>query len=254
MIEYRSFIYLQNQKTGSSFVEEFLTRFCNEPRLHYDKHAALARDAGKFCFVNVREPIDQYKSLFAYGLEGRGQIFDRLSAIGEDGLYARGMDGFDGWMRFVLQAENGPLLDRRYTTDVARIMGFMTWRFLRLASPGLEEAAPAWRTPGQIEEYLAKHNVIRFIIRRENLRGDLKALIAGPLHTAITDHAAANAWIDSAEPVNASQAGAQPAGLSPQVLATAVQREAVLYHSYYQEAWDEFERRFLARSAESQPN
>ena len=145
MIEYRSFIYLQNQKTGSSFVEEFLTRFCNEPRLHYDKHAALARDAGKFCFVNVREPIDQYKSLFAYGLEGRGQIFDRLSAIGEDGLYARGMDGFDGWMRFVLQAENGPLLDRRYTTDVARIMGFMTWRFLRLASPGLEEAAPAWR-------------------------------------------------------------------------------------------------------------
>ncbi len=254
MIEYRSFIYLQNQKTGSTFVDEFLTRFCNEPRLHYDKHAALSRDPGKFCFINVREPIDQYKSLFAAGLEGRGQVFERLSAMGKASLYAHGMDGFDGWMRFVLQAENGPLLDLRYTNDVARIMGFMTWRFLRLASPGFEDVAPAWRTPGQIKAYVADHNVIRFVIRHETLRRDLKALIAGPLHAAIADHAAANAWIDTAEPVNASPAGNQPAGLSPPVLVAAVERESVLYSSYYQEARDEFQRRFAERSPATQPN
>jgi len=254
VIEYPSFIYLQNQNTGSGFVEDFLTRFCIEPRLRRELHGALSRDPGKFCFINVRQPIDQYKSLFAAGLEGRGQVFERISAAGNAGLYANGINGFDNWMRFVIQPENGPLLDLRYTPDVARIMGFMTWRFLRLASPGFEDAAPAWRTPGQMQAYVADHNVIRFVIRREVLRSDLKALVAGRLHDAIGDHSAANAWIDSAEAVNVSRFGAEPAGLSPAILVATVEREAVLYNSYYEPARDEFKRRFAERRQAARPN
>ena len=93
MIEFDTYCYLQNHKTGCTFVETFLRRFSAEPVRQYHKHAALAaRLKGKFTFVNVRNPVDVYLSLYHYGLDGKGELFERLKAAGQAGLYRQGIE------------------------------------------------------------------------------------------------------------------------------------------------------------------
>ena len=47
MLEYPTFCYLQNQKTGCTFVEQFLRVHSKEPLLSFDKHAVrLMEDRG----------------------------------------------------------------------------------------------------------------------------------------------------------------------------------------------------------------
>ena len=103
MIEFESFCFLQNHKTGCTLVETFLRAHCSEDIVRYEKHwAPPARRPGKFHFVGVREPLDTYLSLFNYGLDGRGEIFLRLNAAGLGALYAAGIDGFAEWLRHIL--------------------------------------------------------------------------------------------------------------------------------------------------------
>jgi hypothetical protein len=94
MIEFESFCFLQNHKTGCTLVETFLRAHCSEDIVRYEKHwAPPARRSGKFHFVGVREPLDTYLSLFNYGLDGRGEIFLRLNAAGLGALYEAGIGG-----------------------------------------------------------------------------------------------------------------------------------------------------------------
>ncbi len=74
MVVYPSFIYLQNQKTGCTFVRECLKRFCSEAIVYTKAHATLAAAPGKFCFTNVREPLALYRALFAYGPDDKNSV------------------------------------------------------------------------------------------------------------------------------------------------------------------------------------
>ncbi len=99
MMAYPSFIYLQNQKTGCTFVETFLRKFCSEPLLAHAKHAALHRSPGKFCFTNVREPLALYRSLFTYGLDGKGSVFCDCGGSATEPCTTRELKGsLSGWI------------------------------------------------------------------------------------------------------------------------------------------------------------
>lgn len=237
MIEFDTLCYLQNHKTGCTFVETFLRRFCRQPVRAYRKHAAwLRRDPGKFYFLNVREPLDAYLSLFNYGLDGKGEVFERLHARGHAPLYSQGMQGFAAWLRFVLDPAHAELVYPRESLALAGLVGLQSTRFLRLASPGFEQSAHSMTSRSHITDYLRQMGVVDEVIRFESMIENLTALIEGPLAVAIHSPADAVRWLRAAPRINAStrrDADTQPM-LDQPTRALLMHREWYLFENFYE--------------------
>lgn len=236
MIRFDTFCYLQNHKTGCTFVEAFLRRFSREPVRGYRKHAALAhREPQKFCFVNVRAPLDVYLSLYSFGLDGHGEVRQRLHGAGRGALYAQGIDGFERWLAFVLDPANGALLSPRYAAPVAAQVGFVSYRFLRLACPGFEQACAAFRGKDDLCRFFERAQAVDRVIRYEALVDELSAVAQGPLQHAMTDVAAATDWIRSTPAINASSRRdrGRPPRLPESTRGALREREWFLYERFY---------------------
>jgi len=242
MMHYPSFIYLQNEKTGCSFVEKFLLLFCNERLIEHRKHASLAKNPGKFCFINVRDPVDQYRSLYAFGLDGRGAIYARMKLLGNASLYSRGQEGFEEWLAFVTDPRNSEALAPAYRNSVAGMVGFMTWRFLRLACPGFEAAALKWSDRRQLTDYMAKNTAVGAVLRTETLPQDLKTLVRERLSDMIDDHEGAMEWIDETGPINAAKTDSSSIEISDDALRLIIRREGIICRNFYPDRVAQFER------------
>ncbi|HSH89382.1 MAG TPA: hypothetical protein VK996_05325 [Ramlibacter sp.] len=239
MLEYRTFCYMQNQKTGCTFVESFLREFSAEPLVHYEKHAiAKKRDAAKFYFINVREPLALYRSLFAYGLDGKGTVFLRLQRLGHEALYADGPAGFSQWLRFVLDSGNAAALGNGYGPQVAEIAGLMSWRFLRLSTFGFEGAAAKLGSRKELNQYFKAHYFMNAVIKQEKLRDDLSTMVEKKLGPNLKDVPAALAWINATPKINVSESltGSDEVPVDPQVQARLFSKERLLYRHFYPDA------------------
>jgi hypothetical protein len=236
MIEFESLCYLQNQKTGCTFVETFLREFCSEGIVRYEKHRAAPRHkSGKFYFVSVREPLDAYLSLYNYGLDGKGELFGRLRAAGRGDLYAKGIAGFGDWLDFVLDAANASLIYPQRGVPLARDLGLMSFRFLRLAALGFEEAGAALQDKAAIRAFAERERLVDAVIRYESMVPELQQLVSGPLRHAFADLPAALAWLERTPPINPSKRrDAQEALALPEDLHKKLrEREWYLYATHY---------------------
>ncbi len=235
MLVYPSFIYLQNQKTGCTFVRECLKRFCSEAIVYIKAHATLAAAPGKFCFANVREPLALYRSLFAYGLDGKGTVYLRLTRSGHGDFYQQKAPGFLPWLDFVTRPENASLLADDYTPKVARLLGFMSWRFLRLACPGFEKAARNFQDTQALASYVKSHYVLGAVLHQERLRDELKALLTGRLAAYFPDQAGLVSWLDGMDNINASRNSVHEVAVDGDLRMRVLRQEALLYRNFYPE-------------------
>jgi hypothetical protein len=236
MIEFDSLCYLQNQKTGCTFVETLLRKFCSEGIVRYEKHrAAPARKPGKYYFVSVREPLDAYLSLYNFGLDGKGELFERLSAAGHGHLYAAGIDGFGAWLEFVLDAVNAPLVYPQRGVSLARELGLMSFRFLRLATLGFEQAAASLQDKAAIRAFAERERLVDTVIRYESMVQELQELLKGPLRHAFAGLPAALDWLEQSPRINAStrRDGKQNVALPKLLLKKLHEREWYLYSTHY---------------------
>jgi hypothetical protein len=231
MIEFESFCFLQNHKTGCTLVETFLRTHCSEDIVRYEKHwAPPARRPGKFHFVGIREPLDTYLSLFNYGLDGRGEIFSRLRAAGLGGLYAAGIDGFAAWLGHLLDPRSSEILYPPGCAWMAAESGLLTARFLRLAIPGSQ------RGPGgHWAARLAGPDAVDAVLRYETLVPQLRDLVCGPLRHAFAQLDAALAWLAAPPRINASQRRDRLGvpHLPPDLRAQLARRERLLFDAFY---------------------
>jgi hypothetical protein len=211
MLEYETFAYLGLQKTGSSFIADFLRRFCREACVSTHKHwptLAEAHSREKLYIISVRDPLDQYLSLYSYGVEGKGKLHGRLSKQGYDSFYDGTPDNFRQWLRTILRPSNAQLLNRAYAKiaggKIARIVGYQSFRYLNLAMPSPEALLEHATDQESLRRAFEKNNVVGFAIRNERLNSDLASLVQGRLRNSIADPDAALTYLETAERINAS--------------------------------------------------
>ena len=236
MLEFDTLCYLQNHKTGCTFVERFLREFCCEDIWRYEKHSLpRVHKPDKFYFVNVREPLDAYLSLFNFGLDGHGELLLRLRAVGKADLYARGMDGFASWLEAVLDSRNASLMYPASAVPLAPHLGLLSWRYLRLAALGLDSAASQLAGAEDISAFALQHKRVDVTVRYESLREDLQALFSGRLRYVLRDPERALDWLSRAPKVNASNRRDRLAEADlPEALAAQLrEREWYLYSNFY---------------------
>ena len=218
MIELETAVFLQNHKTGSTFVEHFLKANSDETLKSYPAHKAPGvLRKGKFHFTTVREPLDLYLSLFNYGLDRGGHLRRNFAVRGLSHFYADGFEGFEAWLRFLFSDDFAPLF-RDYKPHAAE-MGFCTWRFFRLAKLNFNR----------------KKIMIDQVLRFEALNTELKMLTHGPLSQTVRNVDEACAWIDGRTQINRSNRRDQDQDvvLSHDTVALLRAKEAYLYETYY---------------------
>ncbi|HTT98939.1 MAG TPA: hypothetical protein VMF58_12880 [Rhizomicrobium sp.] len=211
MHEFQTFVYLGMQKTGTTFVSDFLNRFSTEKSIVHEPHrpVGLETDLKKFFFISVRDPLDAYLSLYSYGSEAKGRMRNNFVRDGiEKNFYDGTMDGFREWLNYVLRPKNAAQLDKPYAHmgggHTCEMIGFQSWRYLRLALATPSASLAKCRTEDDVRALYKSDKLPRAIIRYENFIPDLVALVRGPLAYAISDVDAAVKFLETAPPMNAS--------------------------------------------------
>src|ERR1051325_4742563 len=138
MHEFQTFVYLDVQKTGSTFISFLFQKYCAEKQVYFQKHGRVGdrHDPSKFYFISVRDPFDQYMSLYAHGCSGNGGLYNKMRRKGLDDLYDSSLFGFRKWLRFVLDPENARSLDAGFGEGErapSTLVGFQTYRYLELS-------------------------------------------------------------------------------------------------------------------------
>lgn len=193
MHEFETFVYLDVQKTGSTFVSYLLTQCVTEKVLVFRKHLRVEGryDPNKFYFITVRDPLDQYISLYSHGCKAAGGLSRRLRKRGHGNLYDSTWSGFRRWIKFVLREENAELLDDDYGSDdnasMRELIGFQTYRFLELAMLDPVETLRKCKTKDDIRAAYKEKDIVDFTVRHEHFDEDMEQLLTTKLRYAMKD-------------------------------------------------------------------
>ena len=208
MHEFETFVYLDLQKTGTTFVSYILTECTTEHIVEFDKHKPVGAryKPDKFHFITVREPRDQYISLYSHGCSGAGGLSRRLRRRGHGDFYDSTWRGFRRWLKFILDIEQVPFLDDTYAKEKAihELIGFQTFRYLELALKDPYETLKACKTRDDVRAAHKENCIVDYTIRNETLREDFEKLVTGELRHAIRNVDKAVGLIRDSENLNTS--------------------------------------------------
>jgi hypothetical protein len=239
MQEYETFVYLDVQKTGSSFISSVFRRFCSEPCIRKKGHAPLAGrwdyDSRKFHVISIREPLDAYISLYSFGCGNEGLLFGLLSKSHAH-LYNHTWSGFQQWLDLLLDPENAPLISPNGEAyPAANLVGFQSARVLQMAMRRSEKKLRGCQTADDVRNNYQKLNIVNYTIRNETLREDLAKLLDTHLRHAMKDAGAAIRFVRNAEPKMVSERvdhKHKHARLTPKRVARLREREWPMYEFF----------------------
>lgn len=237
MLIFDDFVVLQNQKTGSTFLEAFFRRFAKSPPAKGTiKHQPpnLAYDRGKSYLISVRHPVTTYTSLFNFGLSsGTGTVRNRQDTQQQDRLYQPSLESFVEWVGLLTDPSGREAFgDEQYRQHAAQ-MGYASFRFLRLSIPFAGFKLKACKSREDVLWLHRNQSITRWVLRNETLRQDLAALVSGPLAPAMRDVGAALAFLETSPAINASEPVIDPHALPPDIAARIMEREWVLRDLFY---------------------
>lgn len=209
-------IFLELQKTGSTHIRQLLSKYVGG-RVD-GKHNAPSPEmlnSGKAFLGSVRNPWSWYVSLWTYGCEKKGLLYQRLtqpqrwelaqekradkadaplppegaSAERANYWYADPVnpDAFREWMRVVFSPGCRGLLEAGYGgSPLGKAGGLMTFRYFRLFVKDTQKLPPKFKTLDMLNQLDAERCFIDHFIKTESLEADLiKALAACGI--ALTD-------------------------------------------------------------------
>ena len=237
MHEFETFVYLEMEKTGSTFIASFLRNNTAERLLHADKHAGMGADCdrSKFYFTSVRDPLDAYISLYSFGCRWRGKFRTVLSQLGQSALYDGTLAGFSLWLAYVLDPANAASFGDGYEAHggIAGLVGLQSHRFLRLVIPDAERVLLGCRNKDDIRRAYGEERLTGAVVRHEHLTADFTALLRGKLAHAFDEGTAealqSERRRNPSRRVDSGDAAFIPA---PALLARLREREWFLYETF----------------------
>ena len=166
MLEFVDFVYLDVEKSGSTFARHFFEQFGVGGVVADQKHAPLkSRRRNKLHIISCRDPIASYKSLYMYGGRQIGGFYQLMKRRGHADVYDGTIDGFSRWLDLALEMRSGRI-------------GLQTRRFLLLALPkDTPGRADVLDGHGDAIKAFAEHGLADVILRTESLNDDLAALV-----------------------------------------------------------------------------
>lgn len=133
----------------------------------------------------------------------------------------------------MLDPRNSTYLANGYNSQIANNVGFMTWRFLRLACYGYEDAAARFSDIDGMRNFIRERYVINAVLHQERLKDDLLHLLTGRLARSFQDQEGLARWIQNSERVNASSKRVDDTAVDQSLIDRIYQKERFLYQNFY---------------------
>lgn len=174
MHDFGDLVYLDLQKTGSTFVSRFLRYTCALPEVKYQQHRWITDDYRRDAtyFITIRHPLEIYSSLYRYGLDQKGGIFLRLEKAGHLEAYA----SFETFIHFMLDPSNAEILHPLYSKELAIQIGFMSFRYLVLNLQYPFNKVSSCLKRGRPVADLISQSIVNHILKNETLNAELLKL------------------------------------------------------------------------------
>ena len=203
MLVSKKLVFLELQKTGSTHIKQLLKKTVGG--VNDGKHNQATpelRESGKSFIGSIRDPWGWYLSLFSYGCQKKGGVYQRTtnparwkqlrkSGALEDAegfedyspkfmreeVYADPDDAahFRQWLKLVLT--DGPhralVEDGFAESPISAIAGLMTFRYFLLFVDGGVQVPETVNTVKKLQAHEKKHLFVKHIIRNESLAEDL---------------------------------------------------------------------------------
>ncbi len=235
MHDFGKLVYMDLQKSGSTFVSRFLRETCILPELREWKHGRLngRPKKGVYYFVTVRHPVAQYSSLFRYGLDGRGGLYERLQKLGKGKLYSGDEGAFNQWLRFVMDYRNAAYLGEGFEKVPESFdLGFLSFRYLMMCLAKPERTLLLKPEVMELSEFVRENSIIDHIIYNEVLNEGLIEL-STRIRPEFFDQEKVEKFFREEKRVNESATGAEQLGaLDEQVRALLKRKEGLLLSLY----------------------
>jgi len=230
MHDFGKIVYLDFQKTGSSFVSQFLRAACLHPERKLQKHAWITHDfrPETVYFTTVRHPLMLYSSLYRFGLDQRGGVFKAIERARLTSVY----DSFESFIEFLLDNRNSEILHSHYTSAVASQLGFLSFRHLLLNLQFPLERITAAVKSNEPVAALMRQSIISHVLKNENLNAELLRLSAEVLPEHF-DSARACEFLERSPRVNQSKLSAEVVQLQSRELGAAIVAKEALLLDYY---------------------
>lgn len=203
-------LYLQMQKTGCTHITCLLSNCVGGTE--YGKHSTLkdGRKPAKFVFSSVRNPWHWYVSLWAFGCDGKGNLYTRvtkrqpierliISAVRRPISFLRYLripgelwretygghddsDKFKKWLKFMFdERRKGDFGEGYARSPISSFAGLMTYRYCRLCLKDFLQMSRkvALTSIDALKEYDEENNVLDATVRTEHLESDLIQILKG---------------------------------------------------------------------------
>lgn len=213
MQAYGHILYMDVQKTGSTFVTRIFDEVLDLPKVEYRKHSRLKRpkEPGEFVVLSSRDPLDAWVSLYNFGCEGKGRMRLGLDRAGvADAFYAGDAPDFAAWVRYLHDPANASIVGERYEDFAHLGIGFQNYRELvmSIARPEAVLADVADRS-GVVAAY-ERGCVVDVRLRHASLVSDLEQLLTHELAPFVIPGLDVRAVLDRVGTVNASHSRLRP--------------------------------------------
>jgi hypothetical protein len=171
-------LYLDNFKTGGTYVTEFLNK-CSTLKLRFFEGHKLYFDKKRpdcFYFTSVRDPFEIYKSRFRYGCDGRDGVFFRLYHAGHGDLYQPTDEAFHRWLEFVLDPVNAELLNDGFRLVAKFGIGLQSYLHLIFSIRHPSQRLFDISRPEEFEEIYEQDKIVSLVVKNETLSDQLYRL------------------------------------------------------------------------------
>lgn len=233
MYECEKLVYLDVQKTGSTTIRRFLSKFSATPVVADDKHAPVTeKQPGKLYIISCRNPIDQYLSLYSHGNSNKGGMRRRLNKGGMSHFYDGSSKGFQQWLNLLLDPEEGQKqLTGVDNHSILNFVGLQTLRFLTLAFASPTTVFDTLHSADDLRRRFNEEALYDVILKTETLSGDLDKLLHA--HPELFDNiAAAESFLAADRRKNQSEdLGIDLEQLSPELVRRVQEREWLFFET-----------------------
>lgn len=230
MHDFGKIVYLELQKTGSSFVCQFMKAACVHPELRHQKHMHIDAEyrPDAVYFITVRRPPMLYSSLYRFGLDKRGGLYASLAKAGRLSVY----QSFESFADYLLDPANGPFLHPFYSREIASEIGFVSFRYLLLNLQFPISKIQLCAQQKMPVSPLMEQSIISHVLKNESLNSDLLRLSTELLPEHF-DAEKARAFLDQAPRANQSTTAADVLPLeSPDIIRAIEARETLVMAHY----------------------
>jgi hypothetical protein len=238
-------VYLDLHKTGSTTLARFFKKEVMGPTYTFQKHrpaAELEKQETDLWLMSVRNPLDYYVSLWAWGRKKHRRVYDAIDPSMRGALYGNPDPAtFRRWLvslfdssALALDASREPVTPIGHSVRHASRagIGFFTLRYLVLSTTGPNLPAPRRliRKNFDLEMLLDEHSRVDRYLRLESVHDDLEEIA---MDSRVRLNGGALERLRLSRPFNPSAHGLALSYYDQETYDLVVQRDRLILHRHY---------------------